>query len=186
MGAVNLRAEKSEELSQRIVKDAEAASAELGAQLDALKGAALSVRNLVISKASEHSDGWLGLALELSKADSLEGFLGDAAADDIDTIKTATTAASSALDAVTRAASSGSVQARSVEEGCTTLTESQTYAMRFIMENLPILDWFIQFYFYAGPVDDPRTGEPNTCYPDIALQYLLFYNALAIIFGFQD
>ena len=31
MGAVNLRAEKAEELSQRIVKDAKAKSVELGA-----------------------------------------------------------------------------------------------------------------------------------------------------------
>ena len=80
MGAINLRAEKAEELSQRIVKDAKAKSVELGAQLNAAYDATLSVRNLVASKASEHEDGWLGLAIEFRRADRLEDFLGDAAA----------------------------------------------------------------------------------------------------------
>ena len=86
MGAVNLRAEKAEELSQRIVKDAKAKSVELGAQLNAAYDAALSVRNLVTSKASEHKDGWLGLAIELHRAESFEDFLGDAATNDIESI----------------------------------------------------------------------------------------------------
>ena len=50
MGAVNLRAEKAEELSQRIVKEPKAKSVELGAQLNAAYDAALSVRNLVTSQ----------------------------------------------------------------------------------------------------------------------------------------
>ena len=86
MSAVNLRAEKPEDLSRRTVKDARAKGVSLGAQLNAAYDAALSVRNLVASKASEHSDGWLGVALEFRRADSLEGFLGVAAADDVDAI----------------------------------------------------------------------------------------------------
>ena len=99
MGAVNLRAEKSEELAEHIVKSAKAKSVELGAQFNAVKGAALSVRNLVALKAEENEDGWLGLALELSKADSLEDFLGDAAASDIESINAI---ASTALDEARR------------------------------------------------------------------------------------
>ena len=86
MGAVNLRAENSEELAERIVKSAKAKSVELSAQFNDVKGAATSVSNLLTAKAEENEDGWLGLALELSKADSLEDFLGEDAASDIESI----------------------------------------------------------------------------------------------------
>ena len=88
MGAVNLRAENSEELSQRIVKDAKAKGVDLGAQLNAAYDAALSVRKRVTDKAEDHEDGWLGVAIELSKADSLEGFLGEDTANDVESINT--------------------------------------------------------------------------------------------------
>ena len=79
-----------------------------------MKGAALSVRNLVTSKASEHEGGWLGLALEVRRAGSLEDFLGEDAASDIDTINTGTEAAASVLNDVTSVGSSVSDQARRV------------------------------------------------------------------------
>ena len=114
MGAVNLRAEKSEELSQRIVKDAKAKSVELGAQLNAAKGAATSVRNLLTTKAEENEDGWLGLAIEVRRAESLQDFAaaGGVAAEHVEAIAAATETASSALNAVTSMASSAVDKAR--------------------------------------------------------------------------